>query len=35
MWSETQKTDDWATHLGSEFLVEASLEGLGKVETMM
>ena len=29
------ETDDWATHPSSECLVEASLEGLGKVETML
>ena len=29
------ETDDWATHPSSGFLVEASLEGLGRVETML
>ena len=29
------ETDDFATHLSSEFFVEAYLERLGKVETML
>ena len=32
--SDTE-TDGWSTHPSSEFLVDASLEGLGNVETML